>query len=439
MSSETCSTAAADGAENRPREVICDHTGIAFPDRFDALRQGGAAMLTALFHALGTLETGNRIERITRWEEFIGGGMGRKIVIDVDYAQPTDRPRRLFAKFTREPGDPLQHLFSPVMNPEVRFALLSRRSDFPLNVPECMFAGYSADDLTGLLITSRVPYGENGVLPAMEKAVDHEYDDLLPVYEAQTGAIAKLAGFHRSGGFGGMVEEAFPLDRASEALLSVIPFDRDGLLAKLETLRGFAATAPQLLPEGLAEPGFLAEFSEGALMVLEKERTIWQAIYAHDDAIALIHWNMNPDNAWFWRDNTGTMHSGQLDWGGVGQGNLAQSYYGMYCAAETGFIARHDAHLQKLLLRDYAAQGGPAVEPVRFDRDVSLAIAVLGSAWMLDAPSLIAGDIADYATLSGRDDPRLRSQFIPRAQLQLMRLFLSEWRRKRIGDIVAAL
>lgn len=439
MSSDTCDPADADGVDSRPREVICDHTGTPFPDRYDALRGGGPAMLTHLFHSLGTLEPDNRVARITRWEEFVGGGMGRKIVIDVEYAQPTARPGRLFAKFTRERGDPLQPLFSPVMNPEVRFALLSRRSDFPLNVPECMFAGYSSNDLTGLLITSRVPYGESGVLPAMEKAVDHEYGDLLPIYEAQTLAIAKLAGFHRSGGFGGMVEEAFPFEPTSEALLSVIPFDRDGLNAKLETLRGFADAAPQLLPEGLADPGFLDEFSEGVLTVHAKERAIWQAIYAHDDAIALIHWNMNPDNAWFWRDDTGAMQSGQLDWGGVGQGNLAQSYYGMYCAAETGFIARHDAHLQSLLLGAYAAQGGPTVDPARFDRDVSLAIAVLGSAWMLDAPSLIAGDISDYATLSGRDDPRLRSQFIPRAQLQLMRLFLSEWRRKRIGDVVAAL
>ncbi|GGD84652.1 hypothetical protein [Croceicoccus mobilis] len=420
-------------------EVTCDHTGTAFPVGYDMLQSGGAPELTRLFHAIGTLEPENRVERITRWEEFFGGGMGRKIVIDVEYAQPTDRPTRLFAKFTREMGDPLQALFSPVMDPEVRFALLSRRSDFPLIVPECMFAGYSAEYLTGLLITGRVPYGENGVLPVMEKAVDHEYGELLPVYEAQTRAMAKLAGFHRAGRFGGEVTETFPFDRTNEALLKVIPFGSEELDAKLDRLHRFAARAPQLLPDGLSDPAFLDSFARGARMVLRKERAIWHAIYAHDDAIALIHWNMNPDNAWFWRDATGEMQSGQLDWGGVGQGNLAQGYYGMYCAAETDFIARHDAALQDLLLSEYARGGGPALDPARFDRDISLAIAVLGSAWMLDAPALIEAEIPDFETLKGRDDPRLRALFIPRAQLQLMRLFLSEWRRKDIGAIVDAI
>lgn len=422
-----------------PAEVACDHTGTRFPASYDALREGGAPMLTRLMHALGTLEPDNAVTAITHWQEFFGGGMGRKVAFDVDYARPTDRPRRLFAKFTREFGDPLRELFSPVMGPEVRFALLSRRADFPLNVPACVFAGYSAADLSGLLITSRVPYGEDGVLPAMDKALDHEHDDLLPVYEAQARAIGRLAGFHRAGGFGSEVEAAFPFDPTDEALLKVIPFDAAGLEAKLAALQDFAARAPQLLPDGLADPAFLAEFAQGARLVLEKERAIWQAIYAHADAIALIHWNMNPDNAWFWRDAAGVMQSGQLDWGGVGQGNLAQAYYGMYCAAETGFVARHDADLQALLLREYAANGGPALDPARFDRDVSLAVAVLGAAWMLDAPALIAAEIPDYETLTGRDDPRLRALFIPRAQLQLMRLFLSEWRRKGIGSIVAAL
>jgi hypothetical protein len=422
-----------------PVEVNCDQTGTSFPASYDALREGGAAMLTRLMHAVGSLEPDNAVERITHWQEFFGGGMGRKVAIDVEYAKPTDRPRRLFAKFTREFGDPLQALFSPVMAPEVRFALLSRRADFPLNVPTCLFAGYSAADLTGLLITSRVPYGEDGVLPALDKAVDYEYADLLRVYEAQTRAIARLAGFHRAGGFGDEVDAAFPFDPADEALLKVISFDRDGLDAKLAALQDFATRAPQLLPDGLADQAFLAEFAEGARMVLAKERTIWQAIYAHRDAIALIHWNMNPDNAWFWVDEHGEMQSGQLDWGGVGQGSLAQAYYGMYCAAETDFIARHDTHLQALLLGEYARAGGPEIDPALFDRDVSLAIAILGAAWMLDAPALIASEIPDFDTLTDRTDPRLRDLFLSRAQLHLMRLFLSEWRRKDIGAIIAAL
>lgn len=421
-----------------PDAVTGDHSGIVFPVSYAELEAGGAPMLTRLFREIGALSEDNAVTAIPHWREFFGGGMGRKIAIDVAYARDEGLPTRLFAKFTREFGDPLRELFSPVMDPEVRFALLSRRADFPLHVPRCMFGDYNAASKTGLLITERIPYGEEGIEPALEKCVDYEIPDPLPYYQAQTRAIARLAAYHRAGHFGDAVERAFPFNPHNEALLKVIPFDRDGLLAKLAKLKDFAARAPQLLPDGLHDPVFLDAFGAGALQLLDKERALWQKLYGHDDAIALVHWNMNPDNAWFWRDADGVMQSGQLDWGGVGQANLAQSYFGMLCAAETDFLAQHDADLQALLLGEYARLGGPAVDPAAFDLDVKIAIGLLGTAWMLDAPALVEAELPEYTDLSDRTDPRLRALFLPRAQLQLLCLFLSEWRRKDIGAAIAA-
>lgn len=424
---------------NYPRAVTGDHSGISFPASYAALEQGGAEALTALFRELGSIGPDNAVTAILHWQEFFGGGMGRKIAIDVAYARDERVPTRLFAKFTREFGDPLRELFSPVMDPEVRFALLSRRRGFPLRVPRCMFADYNAHFKSGLLITERIPYGREGVEPALEKCVDYEIPDPLPYYEAQTRAIAALAAYHRAGHFGEEIERAFPFDPDDEALLKVIPFGEDELRAKLAKLRDFAVRAPQLLQDGLADAAFLEDFSAGAMEVLKKERTIWAQLYARRDAIALVHWNMNPDNAWFWRDENGVMQSGQLDWGGVAQANIAQSYYGMLCAGEADFLARHDAALQALLLSEYARLGGPRLDAAAFDLDVKLAIAVLGTAWMLDAPALLEAELPDYEALAGRTDPRLRTLFLPRAQLQLLNVFLSEWRRKTIGEAISRL
>ncbi|MEJ7935355.1 hypothetical protein WG907_13960 [Sphingobium sp. AN558] len=424
---------------NHPTHVTGDHSGIAFPVSYAVLEEGGAAALTRLFREIGAIGADNEVTDILHWKEFFGGGMGRKVAIDVAYAKEEGLPTRLFAKFTREFGDPLRELFSPVMDPEVRFALLSRRPGFPVTVPRCLFGDYSAATKTGLLITERIPYGAEGIEPALEKCVDYEIPDPLPYYEAQTRAIAALAAYHRAGHFGDEIEQAFPFDPTNEALLKVIPYDAGGLAAKLDTLRAFAARAPQLLPDGLADPAFLADFARGAALVLDKERAIWERLYASSDAIALVHWNMNPDNGWFWRDERGVMQSGQLDWGGVAQSNLAQAYYGMLCAGEADFLARHDAHLQALLLDEYAKAGGPRIAAADFDRDVKLSIAVLGTAWMLDAPALLEAELPDYPDLTDRTDPRLRDLFLPRCQLQLMRLFLSEWRRKDIGAAIEGL
>lgn len=422
-----------------PDQVTGDHNGVDFPVSYDVLQSGGADELTRLFREMGALGADNRVEAITHWREFFGGGMGRKIAIDVTYVQDQGLPTRLFAKFTREFGDPLRELFSPVMDPEVKFALLSRRPGFPLRVPRCMFADYNAEHKTGLLITERIPYGEDGIEPALEKCVDYEMSDPLPYYQAQTRAIAKLAAYHRAGHFGDEVDRIFPFDPHADALLKVIPFDAGELQVKIDKLKAFAARAPQLLPDGLSDPAFLNDFGAGLHQVLSREQAMWRHLYAHRDAIALVHWNMNPDNAWFWRDEKGEMQSGQLDWGGVCQANLVQSYYGMLCAAETDFLAQHDAALRSLLLDEYARRGGPAIDAGAFDADLKIAIALLGTAWMLDAPALLEAEIPDYPQLTGRTDPALRSRFLPRAQLQLLRVFMSEWRRKNIGAAIAAI
>jgi len=423
-----------------PTEVTGDLTGIAFPVSVDTLKAAGPAFLTRAFQKVGAIGPDNAVTEITGWTEFFGGGMGRKIKLDVCYAKPEPGlTGQLFAKFTREFGDPLRELFSPVMGPEVRFALLSRRDGFPVTVPTCFFADYNAQEKTGLLITARVPYGEEGVEPALDKCLDYTLDDPLEHYQAQTQAMAALAAYHRAGHFGDEIERQFPFDRAAFASTRLIPYTAEQLAEKLDILKRFAADAPQLLPPELSTPAFLDAFAQGALLVQEKELAILEHLAGQDDLIALCHWNMNPDNAWFWRDADGTLRSGQLDWGGVCQMNLAQSFFGMTCAAETEFLARHEANLAQQLLAEYEGHGGPRVDFDRFMTSVKLSMAVLGTAWMLDAPSLIAAEIADYTALEDRFDPGIRDLFIPRAQLQLMTVFLDGWRRLDIGAAVRAL
>ena len=154
-----------------PSEVVGDHSGLRFPVSYAVLEQGGAARLGELFHGLGTLSADNSVTAITHWAEFLWRRHG-----------PQDRHRRQLCPqrgaadaAVREVhpsfGDPLRELFSPVMDPEARFALLSRRPDFPIAVPRCLFADYNAAHKTGLLITERLPYGEEGIERALEKCV----------------------------------------------------------------------------------------------------------------------------------------------------------------------------------------------------------------------------------------------------------------------------
>jgi hypothetical protein len=58
---------------------------------------------------------------------------------------------------------------------------------------------------------------------------------------------------------------------------------------------------------------------------------------------------------------------------------------------------------------------------------------LLGLAWMMDAPALVAASVADYWTIKSRFDPKLQTNFLARVQLQPLIVGLNEWRNHGIG------
>jgi hypothetical protein len=159
---------------DHPVLVAGENLGLDFPSSIEALRAHGAEFLTRGFRATGALAADNRVTEVTKFDEFIGGGAGRKAWLSVTYQR--DDPglhAELFVKLPRDFGDPLRPLFSHLMQPEARFALLSRRSGFPVAVPTCYFADYDPVSCTGLLITERIGYSENGVQPFHDKCLDY--------------------------------------------------------------------------------------------------------------------------------------------------------------------------------------------------------------------------------------------------------------------------
>jgi hypothetical protein len=417
-----------------PAAVTGDQLGVPFPTSIEALRDRGPDFLTTAFHASGVLPAGNRVTAITEFTEFFGGGMGRKLLLSVGYETPSpDLHEHLFVKFPRDFGDPLRDLFGPLMEPEIRFALLSRREGFPIAVPKCYYADYHAGSTSGILITERIAYGQGAIEPRHDKCLDHELADPLAHYRALTLAMAKLAGHHKSGGFGPEAARQFPFDPEKIDIGSRIPYTPSQLQGKLEKLLSFATAAPQLFEPALRDPAFLKKFAAQAPLVLAHEKGIRAHLNHRPDFIALCHWNMNLDNAWFSRESDGGLQAGLLDWGSVAQMNVAQAFYGMTCAAETGFLNAYRADLMALFAAEYQRAGGPAITIDELAFLVKLSVAMLGIAWIIDAPSLVEAEIPDFVSLSGRHDPRLKNNFLARAQLHLLMVFLNEWRSCDIG------
>ena len=417
-----------------------DHTGVAFPVTISSLLEAGTTFLTEALRSTGAIAPDNHVTAITNATEFIGGGQGQKLMLDVVYARSDPGlVEKLFVKFQLETGHPLRDLFVHLMAPEVRFALFSRRRDFPVRVPVCYFADSHTDTGDAILITERITYGQNGIEPPLDKCRDHQLGQPRDYYETLTRSLATLAGHHRAGHFGSEIEESLPFDLNAAKSVKLISFSRDELQQRLTTMRRFMNEFPQLMPDHLRERQFLDDFCAAAMLVQKIEPKIHETINAQEDLIALCHWNMNVDNAWFWRDSSGKLQCGMLDWGGVSQMNIAHAFFGMSCGAESVFLHAHETELMMLFLETYRACGGPRVNMAKFESCVRLATAVKGIAWML------GGFLAIYPTISSLPEPRdyrdsrIQNNFDARVNLQFWITFLDSWHRAGISSLVRTL
>ncbi|SEB61931.1 hypothetical protein FIV41_20440 [Pseudomonas marginalis] len=420
-----------------PIQVTGDLLGLPFPTSIESLIEQGPEFLTLAFRACGALSEDNRVTAINTPQEFFAGGMGRKLLLSVQYENPSDELHtELFLKFPRDFGDPLRELFSPLMEPEIRFALLSRKPGFPVAVPKCYFADYHAASSSGLLVTEKIRFGQDGIEPGYEKCQDYELPDPLAHYKALTQALAKISSAHKAGRLDVDVDLNYTLDIQSASAMNRIPYTPSELEAKLDYLRSFIDRVPQLFPDTLRCKAFLMRFSQQVPLFLEHEDAIRAFLHSSSDYVALCHWNANVDNAWFWKSDQGTLQAGLLDWGSVGQMNIAQALFGMICAAETEFLNAHKQELLHLFVEEYQRNGGPTLDVDTLALHLKLAIATLGIAWMLDAPALIEAQIPEIETILSRHDPRLKNDFLARAQLHLLIVFLNEWQTGNFGELI---
>jgi hypothetical protein len=420
--------------------VTGDATGLSFPAHLAALRAGGADFLTQAFRAAGALPAGNSVARITELRECPGGSTGRKAFLAVDYEHPGQGlEQSLFVKFSRDFDDPIRDRNRDQLEPEIRFAAISRQPGFPITVPACLFGDYHHETGTGILITARIAFGVDGIEPHHDKCLDYELPDTLSHYRAVITANARLAGAHKSGHLGAGLDAVFPYDAAAAAASDPIRYDERQIDNRLSRLAAFAEEFPRLLPPHITSPGFIVQLKEEMPRFRVREAEIKTFLTTAPSLIALCHWNANIDNAWFWRSKNGALQCGLMDWGRVGQMNIALALWGTLSAAEPEML---DEQLDKLLclfLAEFEAHGGPAISLALLQEHFFLYVATMGLAWLLDAPPLIRAQLPDLAPEHDRFDIRFKTNETARTQLHMLTNVLNLWQRRGFGELLARL
>lgn len=420
------------------RWVTGDQFGVAIPIDPSALRVGGPGFLTAAFRASGALAAGNSVTRVTDFREVAGGSTGRKVMLSVEYDRSAPGLHSdLFVKFSRDLDDPIRDRGKTQMEPEVRFASLSRAPGFPIAVPGVQFGDYHRQTGTGILITERIRFGFNGIERQYHKCLDYEMPEPVQHYGALLTALARLAGAYRAGSLPADLTAHFPLDVQAATVGERAPLSAAKVERRVNQLAEFAQSQPALLPANVASPEFCARLREDAPRFAQHEQTVARRLAADTDYVALCHWNANIDNAWFWRDPDDALQCGLLDWGCVSQMNLGMAVWGAMSGAETDMWERHLDELLDLFVTEVVRHGGPDLDPERLRRHTLLYAAAMGVAWLLDVPALIRKRFGGDAPLN-RTDHRIRDDESIRAPLQMLCNLLVIWERHCLGDMLDA-
>jgi hypothetical protein len=412
-----------------------DATGLLIPAHSEALRAGGETFLTEAFQAFGALSADNRIKRITRFEICPGGSTGQKLFLSLEFEQPDPALHTdLFVKFSRDFSDKIRDdRGKHEMETEVRFAALSRLPGFPITVPIAYFSDYHHESRTGVIISQRIAFGVGGIEPHRPKCLDHELAEPLAYYRVILKSLARIAAAHKSGRLSPDIDTQFAFDAEAAAARDPILFDEPRLHLFVSRYADFALKCPQLLPANIATASFIAKLDRDIGLFLKHERTIKRFQQSNRDFIALIHWNANIDNAWFWRDASGALQCGLMDWGHVNQMNVAFALWGCLCGAPLEIWDRHLDQLLALFVAELHEHGGPRLDVDELELHLQLYVAMMGVSYLIQSPSRILARLPEAATASGTLDPIFRKNETARNQLHIMTAMLNYWQTRDFG------
>jgi hypothetical protein len=411
-----------------------DITGLAIPAHGEALRTAGAAFLSDALRRFGSISPQNRITRIARLEPFRGGNSGEKALLSVEYqhSEP-DLHADLFVKFSRDFTDAFRDRRRLELEAEVRLAALSRLPAFPIPVPAAYFADFHQESGTGLLITQRIAFGSGNIEPLHAKCRDHELSEPLAYYRAILSTLARLAAAHKSGLLSPQIDAYFPFDGEKAAADDPIPWDERQLRERVARIGAFAQSSPQLLPAQLAAPAFMARLEHDAVRFLRHEATIKRFLHEDRDFIALCHYNANIDNAWFWRDASGVLGCGLLDWGRVRQMNVAYALWGSLCGAGLDIWDDHLEELLALFTAELHAHGGPRLDVAELELHLDFYVATMGLATLIEAPALVLSRLPEAAGARDPLDPVFFKDDVARGFLHVFTAFLYLWQKHDFG------
>jgi hypothetical protein len=118
---------------------------------------------------------------------------------------------------------------------------------------------------------------------------------------------------------------------------------------------------------------------------------------------------------------------------------VSMALWGCLSGAERQIWDDHIDELLALFEAEFHGCGGPRLDAEEMKLHLFLQVALMGLAWLLDAPLLIEREVADLHRVVSRFDPQFTMHETSRVQLHMLTNFLNVWETRDLGLILERL
>jgi len=168
--------------------------------------------------------------------------------------------------------------------------------------------------------------------------------------------------------------------------------------------------APHIFPSAMLDEAWLDKFVQQLTVISRFSGSIQRFAYSDFRYVALLNMNANSDNAFFWKNETGTIEAGLLDWAATGKMSFAQAFHGMFTSSLGHMVADYEDRFVDEFLKAYRETGAPDIDPEEFRLKLrvstcSQVIAMLGMAGIWKSRE------NDWKRLRSYNDPLLKANY----------------------------
>merc|ERR1719330_417004 len=135
-------------------------------------------------------------------------------------------------------------------------------------------------------------------------------------------------------------------------------------------LKFITETAAPLFPAYVLEESFKDKWFKTMMTWSAYSSEIQFWLHSDQDYVSLGHTNLNQDNAYFWRDASGKLDCGLIDWGGFGHGPLGHKMWWTFNCADFDNFGPSLHEYIDTFIATYVEHGGPTLDRQHFEKHV---------------------------------------------------------------------